>query len=63
MSLLQILRQKLSPEARYTVFSGDAFSPSLEASILKGAHMLLLLEALKIDVACAGNYGTVCSTY
>ncbi|KAI1859841.1 hypothetical protein JX265_010290 [Neoarthrinium moseri] len=38
------------------VFSGDAFSPSLEASVLHGGHMIDLLNALNIDVACYGNH-------
>jgi 2',3'-cyclic-nucleotide 2'-phosphodiesterase (5'-nucleotidase family) len=38
------------------VFSGDAFSPSLEASVLRGDHMTELLNALQIDVACYGNH-------
>ncbi len=38
------------------VFSGDAFSPSLEASVLRGDHMTELLSVLGIDVACYGNH-------
>lgn len=38
------------------VFSGDAFSPSLEAAVLRGDHMAPLLDALDIDVACYGNH-------
>lgn len=40
----------------FRLFSGDAFSPSLEASVLRGDHMVPLLEALKIDMACYGNH-------
>jgi 2',3'-cyclic-nucleotide 2'-phosphodiesterase (5'-nucleotidase family) len=39
------------------VFSGDVFSPSLEASVLRGEHMTKLLNDLNIDVACYGNHG------
>ncbi|KAK2756668.1 hypothetical protein FQN54_005113 [Arachnomyces sp. PD_36] len=39
-----------------TVFSGDVFSPSTESSILKGEHMVPLLNHLDIDVACYGNH-------
>ncbi|EGX95968.1 5'-nucleotidase [Cordyceps militaris CM01] len=38
------------------VFSGDAFSPSLEAAVLRGDHMAPLLDGLGIDVACYGNH-------
>ncbi|KAM3432851.1 hypothetical protein NHJ13734_006702 [Beauveria thailandica] len=38
------------------VFSGDAFSPSLEAAVLRGDHMAPLLNGLNIDVACYGNH-------
>jgi 5'-nucleotidase len=37
-----------------TVFSGDAFNPSLESSVTKGAHMIDVLNALGTDVACVG---------
>ncbi|KAL4797213.1 Metallo-dependent phosphatase-like protein [Aspergillus venezuelensis] len=39
-----------------TVFSGDAFSPSLEASVLKGEQALPLLDLIGIDVGCYGNH-------
>jgi 2',3'-cyclic-nucleotide 2'-phosphodiesterase (5'-nucleotidase family) len=39
------------------IFSGDVFSPSLEASLLKGEHMV---NHLNIDVACYGNHGLGC---
>ncbi|PHH65674.1 hypothetical protein CDD81_1760 [Ophiocordyceps australis] len=38
------------------VFSGDAFSPSLEAAVLRGEHMTPVLNGLGIDVACYGNH-------
>lgn len=38
------------------VFSGDAFSPSLEAAVLRGDHMAPLLSSLNLDVACYGNH-------
>ncbi|KAK3191172.1 hypothetical protein K4F52_002758 [Lecanicillium sp. MT-2017a] len=38
------------------VFSGDAFSPSLEAAVLRGDHMAPVLDGLDIDVACYGNH-------
>lgn len=40
-----------------TIFSGDGFSPSLEASVLKGEHMTPILDFLGVDLACYGNHG------
>lgn len=40
-----------------TVFSGDCFSPSLEASVLKGEHMGPVLDFAGVDIACYGNHG------
>ncbi|KAJ2906404.1 5'-nucleotidase [Zalerion maritima] len=47
-----------SPSSRrpIRVFSGDSFSPSLEASVLRGDHMVPILNALGTDVACYGNH-------
>jgi 5'-nucleotidase len=42
------------------IFSGDIFSPSLEASLLKGEHMIPFLNHLNVDVACYGNHGLGC---
>ncbi|KAL2852454.1 Metallo-dependent phosphatase-like protein [Aspergillus pseudoustus] len=39
-----------------TLFSGDAFSPSLEASVLKGEQICPILDLIDIDVACYGNH-------
>ncbi|KAG5984332.1 hypothetical protein E4U55_005217 [Claviceps digitariae] len=44
------------PNNLLRVFSGDAFSPSLEASVFRGGHMPEVLNAMKIDVACYGNH-------
>lgn len=38
-----------------TVFSGDAFSPSIMSTILRGEQMIPVLNALDIDVACLGK--------
>jgi 5'-nucleotidase len=37
-----------------TFFSGDAFNPSLESSVTKGAHMVPILNGIGTDVACVG---------
>ena len=37
-----------------TFFSGDAFNPSLESSVTKGAHMVPILNNVGTDVACVG---------
>ncbi|KAJ9137557.1 Trifunctional nucleotide phosphoesterase protein YfkN [Pleurostoma richardsiae] len=39
-----------------TLFSGDAFNPSLESSVTKGSHMVPILNSLRTDVACVGNH-------
>lgn len=39
------------------IFSGDVFSPSTEASIMRGEHMVPVLNELDIDIACYGNHG------
>ncbi|KAK5175770.1 uncharacterized protein LTR77_000910 [Saxophila tyrrhenica] len=39
-----------------TLFSGDAFNPSLESSVTKGKHMVPALNALETTVACLGNH-------
>lgn len=57
LTQLEVCRTKYSHLHPYTVFSGDVFSPSLEASILRGAHMLPILRELKVDLGCYGNHG------
>ncbi|KAI9224057.1 Metallo-dependent phosphatase-like protein [Blastocladiella britannica] len=39
-----------------TLFSGDAFNPSLESSISKGAHMVPVLNALGVEASVFGNH-------
>lgn len=39
-----------------TLFSGDAFNPSLESSITKGSHMVPILNAIGTDCASLGNH-------
>ncbi|PHH90862.1 hypothetical protein CDD83_2418 [Cordyceps sp. RAO-2017] len=39
-----------------TLFSGDAFNPSLESSVTKGRHMVPVLNSLGTDCACLGNH-------
>ncbi|RJE20034.1 2,3-cyclic-nucleotide 2-phosphodiesterase [Aspergillus sclerotialis] len=51
------LKESFVGDGALTLFSGDAFSPSLEASILKGEHMGPLLNFAGVDVACYGNHG------
>ncbi|KAJ1972857.1 hypothetical protein H4R33_007037 [Dimargaris cristalligena] len=38
------------------MFSGDAFNPSTESSFTRGKHMVPVLNALNMDVACYGNH-------
>lgn len=37
-----------------TVFSGDAFNPSLESSVTKGSHMVPILNNIGTDCAAVG---------
>lgn len=37
-----------------TLFSGDAYNPSLESSVTKGRHMVPVLNNLRTDAACVG---------
>lgn len=39
-----------------TLFSGDAFNPSLESSITKGSHMVPILNTVRTDAAALGNH-------
>ncbi|KAI0179424.1 Metallo-dependent phosphatase [Hypoxylon sp. FL1284] len=39
-----------------TLFSGDAFNPSLESSVTKGDHMIPLLNNIGTDAAAIGNH-------
>ncbi|KAI4125051.1 MAG: hypothetical protein LQ338_004491 [Usnochroma carphineum] len=63
----QTLRNFYADDARFkdqpvlvTLFSGDAFNPSLESSVTKGAHMVPVLNRLLGEegkgVACVGNH-------
>ncbi|EGE04604.1 5'-nucleotidase [Trichophyton equinum CBS 127.97] len=53
----QYITQDVSvPDHQLRLFSGDVFSPSLEASVLRGGHIPTILNAMKIDVACYGNH-------
>lgn len=39
-----------------TLFSGDAFNPSLESSVTKGKHMVPALNTINTTIACLGNH-------
>jgi len=54
---LESYRKKYAHLNPYTTFGGDVFSPSLEASVLRGAHMPPILRELNIDIGCYGNHG------
>ncbi|KAL3446636.1 Metallo-dependent phosphatase-like protein [Aspergillus insuetus] len=58
-SFLNIQRDFASSNPRVqtlTLFSGDAFSPSLEASVLKGEQICPILDHVGINVASLGNH-------
>ncbi|KAJ2048647.1 hypothetical protein H4S04_003706 [Coemansia sp. S16] len=54
-SLMRSLQQQ-GNEPTLTLFSGDAYFPSLESSISRGEHMLPVLNRLDIDAATLGNH-------
>lgn len=37
------------------LFAGDVFNPSVESSVTRGSHMVPIMNALKVDVACVGE--------
>eukprot|EP01065_Artemidia_motanka_P047592 TRINITY_DN7486_c0_g1_i1.p1 TRINITY_DN7486_c0_g1~~TRINITY_DN7486_c0_g1_i1.p1 ORF type:complete len:1290 (+),score=373.23 TRINITY_DN7486_c0_g1_i1:60-3929(+) len=39
-----------------TLFSGDALSPSIQATVMKGAHMPPVLNALRVQASVVGNH-------
>ena len=48
---------KYSQQAKLlTLFSGDAYNPSLESSVTKGRHMVTVLNTVGTDIACVGNH-------
>ncbi|EFE39626.1 nucleotidase, putative [Trichophyton verrucosum HKI 0517] len=51
-----LTRDVSAPDYQLRLFSGDAFSPSLEASVLRGEHIPTILNTMNIDVACYGNH-------
>ena len=38
------------------LFSGDAISPSLLSTVMRGRHMVDALNAVGVDAACVGNH-------
>eukprot|EP01062_Namystynia_karyoxenos_P081640 TRINITY_DN900_c0_g1_i6.p1 TRINITY_DN900_c0_g1~~TRINITY_DN900_c0_g1_i6.p1 ORF type:complete len:871 (+),score=254.23 TRINITY_DN900_c0_g1_i6:79-2691(+) len=40
----------------HVLFSGDAFSPSITATVTQGAHMPPVLNQLAVEAACVGNH-------
>lgn len=46
------------PSNSVRIFSGDVLSPSTESSIMRGEHMVPVLNNLGIDIACYGNHGS-----
>jgi len=55
--LLTLLKaeRKSSPNS-ITTFGGDLISPSLMSSLSKGAEMIQMMNAIKIDLAVLGNH-------
>ncbi|KAJ2764517.1 hypothetical protein IWQ57_005138, partial [Coemansia nantahalensis] len=54
--LLHSLQDKAEAEPTLTLFSGDAFFPSLESTVSMGDHMRAVLNEMRIDAAVYGNH-------
>jgi|JI6StandDraft_1071083.scaffolds.fasta_scaffold148974_2 5'-nucleotidase len=50
------LLDKKRTDNTLTLFSGDAFSPSILTSLFHGWQMVQCLQHFKIDAACFGNH-------
>ncbi|KAJ2558494.1 hypothetical protein EV175_000764 [Coemansia sp. RSA 1933] len=55
-TLLSRLQSQEPAQPTLTLFSGDAYFPSLESSISRGEHMLPILNSLNIDASTFGNH-------
>ncbi|KAI9502473.1 Metallo-dependent phosphatase-like protein [Coemansia spiralis] len=55
-SLLHKLQLEENAAPTLTLFSGDAYFPSLESSISRGEHMLPILNKLNVDASTFGNH-------
>jgi hypothetical protein len=55
VTLLKELRAA-SPSPPLTTFGGDCLAPSLLSLSTRGLHMLPVLHACAVDVACVGNH-------
>ncbi|KIJ34629.1 hypothetical protein M422DRAFT_213016 [Sphaerobolus stellatus SS14] len=49
-------RANATQERALVLFSGDAFSPSVESTVTRGSHMVPVLNEFKLDVALTGNH-------
>ncbi|KAJ2692338.1 hypothetical protein H4R19_006172, partial [Coemansia spiralis] len=54
--LLHSLQDQPDAAPTLTLFSGDAFFPSLESTISKGDHMRAVLNEMRIDASMYGNH-------
>ncbi|PIA14247.1 Metallo-dependent phosphatase, partial [Coemansia reversa NRRL 1564] len=55
-SLVHSLQDVKDAAPTLTLFSGDAYFPSLESTISRGEHMLQVLNLLNIDASVLGNH-------
>ncbi|KAJ2081454.1 hypothetical protein H4R24_002335 [Coemansia sp. RSA 988] len=55
-SLMHSLQNVKDAAPTLTLFSGDAYFPSLESTISRGEHMLQVLNRLSIDASVLGNH-------
>ncbi|KAJ2783123.1 hypothetical protein H4R18_001871 [Coemansia javaensis] len=54
--LLKTVQERDGGGAQVTLFSGDAYFPSLESSVSHGRHMVPVLNRLGIDASTLGNH-------
>ncbi|KAJ2807528.1 hypothetical protein H4R20_001248 [Coemansia guatemalensis] len=55
-TLVHSLQDAKGAAPTLTLFSGDAYFPSLESTISRGEHMLQVLNRLNIDASVLGNH-------
>ncbi|KAG9013097.1 hypothetical protein FRB94_003931 [Tulasnella sp. JGI-2019a] len=55
-ALLDTLKSRWPGGQGLVLFSGDAFSPSVESSVTRGSHMVPVMNQLMPDISLTGNH-------
>eukprot|EP00930_Biecheleria_cincta_P006206 TRINITY_DN10718_c0_g1_i1.p1 TRINITY_DN10718_c0_g1~~TRINITY_DN10718_c0_g1_i1.p1 ORF type:complete len:727 (-),score=123.09 TRINITY_DN10718_c0_g1_i1:62-1918(-) len=50
------MERKRNPDRTFAVFAGDLLSPSVLSELFEGAHMVDILNTMKLDAASLGNH-------